>query len=71
MATNKSEEQTESYHGQVLEDKDENEGLQDWFVGKLKCKKHIDDQYRQKADMLAGDGRRSEDYVVIDPKRNK
>lgn len=53
----------------MLEDKDEQETLDDWFVGKLKCKKHIDDQYRQQA--LGGDGRKSDDYVVIDPKRNK
>ena len=41
------------YHGQVLEEDDKNidpeqekRDLQNWFVGKLKCKRHIDDNYR-------------------------
>jgi hypothetical protein len=39
--------QVESYHGQILEeDEAGKDDLDDWFVGKLKCKKHIDEQYR-------------------------
>ncbi len=39
--------QVESYHGQILEeDEARKDDLDDWFVGKLKCKKHIDEQYR-------------------------
>jgi hypothetical protein len=37
--------EVESYHGQILE-KDDEAPLDDWFVGKLKCKKHIDEEYR-------------------------
>lgn len=36
------------YHGQVLEtDENTKDDLSDWFVGKLKCKKHIDEEYRK------------------------
>lgn len=52
----------ESYHGQLLEvdekpDEDAT-NLENWHVGKLKFKKHIDDAYRNSVD----------DYVVIDPR---
>ena len=58
----------ESYHGQILEtgsgDEDD-KGMEDWHVGKLKFrKKHIDDMYRN----VAGDGRKLEDYTVVDPR---
>jgi hypothetical protein len=37
----------ESYYGQVLEDDDgDDDDNHDWFAGKLKFKKHIDDKYR-------------------------
>lgn len=62
---------------QVLEDDEraqdpdaEKRELQTWFVGKLKCKKHIDERYRNK-EWGAGqgaDGRSGDDYVVIDPR---
>eukprot|EP01041_Mallomonas_annulata_P010585 gene10585-22088_t len=55
----------ESYHGQILEkDSDEDDiKLDDWHIGKLKFrKKHMDDQYRA----LGGDGRRVDDYKLID-----
>jgi len=53
----------EGYYGQVMEDDETEDAGEDWFLGKLKFKKHIDDDYR-----LGGDGRRVDDYVVIDPK---
>lgn len=59
-------EKKESYHGQLLEknsDDEQDEALDDWCAGKLKFKKHIDDQYRQ-----GGANLRVEDYEVIDPK---
>jgi len=58
--------------------------LQNWFVGKLKCKKHIDDQYRHKegtggssasrassssSSSSAADGRYVNDYTVFDPRK--
>jgi hypothetical protein len=56
----------ESYHGQVLDKDSDNENdSKDWFVGKLKCKKHIDEQYRYQDNPKD----RRDDYVVIDPKR--
>ncbi len=59
---------SESYHGQVMErDSDhEDEDPTAWHLGKLKFKKHIDDQYR---NGTAGDGRNSDDYVVIDTRK--
>lgn len=74
-----------AYHGQVLEDDDaidperEKLELQNWFVGKLKCKKHIDDKYRNGAvgdsagprSETGADGRNVDDYLVIDPRKNR
>lgn len=37
-----------------------------WHVGKLKFRKHIDDQYR-----MGGDGRSLDDYKVEDEWRTK
>ena len=49
----------------MLEDGSEDEAdfnMEDWCAGKLKFRgKHIDDAYR-----LGGDGRRMDDYDVID-----
>ncbi len=56
----------ESYHGQVLEGKDD-EKLDDWCSGKLTFKKHaMDDQYRFG---LGGDGRHVDDYEVVDSRK--
>lgn len=54
------------YHGQVLEDEDEGaeEELDGWFQGRLKFKKHIDDNLR-----LGGDGRKLDDIIVIDSRK--
>ena len=61
-STVQTEKSVESYSGQVLEaDDDGREDLGDWHQGKLKFKKHIDDQYR-----MGGDGRSIDDYAVID-----
>lgn len=47
-------EEAEVYYGQVLEKNSDNEEerLDDWHTGRLKFKKHIDDQYRLGADNL-------------------
>lgn len=55
-----------AYHGQVLEqnsDDEEDDGSwkETWHVGSLKFRKHIDDAYR-----MGGDGRRADDYAVVD-----
>jgi hypothetical protein len=59
--------QQESYRGQVFEknsdDDNEQDQLDNWFVGKLKCKKHIDQRYRNvdgNTDVTAG--RHPEDF---------
>lgn len=56
--------------------------LDGWFVGKLKCKRHIDDSYRDtissnnsnnninsNSNSNTGDGRRVDDYAIIDPRK--
>jgi hypothetical protein len=78
-SNNNSSSSSSSYHGQVLEEDDrdvdpeqEKRDLQNWFVGKLKCKKHIDDSYRNKSSSesaSAGDGRSFDDYTVFDPRK--
>lgn len=54
----------EAYHGQILEvdeSIDDPKTLgNDWFLGRLKFKKHIDDKFRFKND----------DYDIIDPRLN-
>lgn len=60
--------EAEAYHGQVMEEGDSllldgpDDAGDDWFVGGLKFKKHIDDQFR------GGDGRRADDYIVVQEK---
>ena len=55
------------YHGQILEeDSDGSLEGDDWYQGKLKFKKHIDDAYR-----IGGDGRKVDDIVVIDPRKDR
>lgn len=52
----------ETYRGQVLENDDVDDGDdEEWHIGKLKFRKHIDDAYRV--------GQNLKDYTVIDPKR--
>lgn len=61
------EENGSSYHGQVLENEDIYQGgddkdVENWYDGKLKFKKHIDDKYRS----IGSDGRSLLEYEVID-----
>lgn len=63
------------------DDDDDNKLQKDWFVGKLKCKKHIDHQYRNQSTLpgalgnssvthgYGADGRAMDDYVVHDPRK--
>ncbi len=39
---------------------------EDWHIGKLKFRKHIDDYYRNMG--MGGDGRSQDDYRVVDPR---
>ena len=45
------------------------------FAGKLKCKKHIDDTYRNEAGkpsaQVSADGHYTDDYMVIDPRSQR
>ena len=60
------EPETEHYHGQVTEE-DVLAGVasDDWMLTKFQCKSHIDDRLR------AGDGRREEDYLVLDAREER
>jgi hypothetical protein len=56
-----------AYSGQVLEEDSDGEGVgDDWYKGKLKFRKHVTDKLR-----IGGDGRRVDDYEVIDPRADK
>ena len=47
--THHREEKSQSYHGQILQDDDDNDddgNAPNWFLGKLKFKKHTDDLFR-------------------------
>lgn len=51
--------ETENYHGQVMESKDDEEvDINSWHVGKLVFRRHIDDNYRNVNDV--------NNYVTID-----
>ena len=53
-----------AYSGQVLEGASDDEEVgDDWHTGKLKFRRHITDKLR-----VGGDGRKLDDYVVIDPR---
>jgi hypothetical protein len=57
----------EAYNGQVLEEDSGDEKLgDDWHAGKLKFRKHITDKLR-----IGGDGRRVDDYIVLDSRSNQ
>jgi hypothetical protein len=56
-----------AYSGQVLEGDSDGEGVgDDWYKGKLKFRKHVTDKLR-----IGGDGRRVDDYEVIDSRAGK
>lgn len=59
------------YNGQVLEVEKEDENIEyatgtDWLKSKFKCKRHIDQNAKDRA--LGGDGRNMEEYEVVDDK---
>jgi len=58
-----------TYSGQILEDDDngDEEGTLNWLKSTFKCKRHIDHDSKDQA--LAGDGRKLEDYEVVDDKK--
>ena len=57
-------------------DNNDNTNPGDWMGTKFKCKRHMDQDSRMNAldkidvDEMGGDGRRMDDYVVLDEKRN-
>ncbi|KAG6615892.1 peptidylprolyl isomerase [Phytophthora cinnamomi] len=61
--------EAESYHGQILEDGDDDgddtNDDKSWMTAKLKFKKHIDDQFR------AGNELSADDYLTIDSRNEK
>jgi len=58
-----------TYSGQILEDdgNGDEDGGSDWLKTKFKCKRHIDHDAKDQA--LGGDGRKMDDYEVVDDKR--
>ena len=69
----------DAYNGQVLEGASDDEELgKDWNSGKLKFRRHITDKLRKGGreggvggavgGEVGGDGRRVDDYEVIDPR---
>jgi len=56
------------YIGQVNQEEYTKSG--DWMSSKFKCKRHIDNDARKGDSEMGGDGRRMDDYVVLDEKRN-
>ncbi len=66
------------YYGQVAdEDKNENDDKNSWMGTKFKCRQHMDNDSRMSAmdkideDRIGGDGRRMDDYVVLDDKMRR
>lgn len=61
------------YNGQVMQANDDN----NWMGTKFKCKRHMDNDSRMTAmdkideDRIGGDGRRMDDYVVLDDKTRR
>ena len=69
-----------TYHGQVLEDDDDDDdsgidaSADGWMKTKFKCRKHIDHgaKVNEAGDgQKAGDGRRIDDYEVLDGKTDR
>ena len=60
------------YVGQVNQDEYTNDDTKsgDWMTTKFKCKRHIDNETRKGDSEIGGDGRRIDEYVVLDEKRN-
>jgi hypothetical protein len=47
----------------------ENEETAAWHLGKLKFRKHIDDDLRSGTRKIGGDGRYTDDYVTVDSRK--
>lgn len=60
-AGGKDEKEAAVYHGQVLEQQD-NDNSRDWIKTEFKCKRHMD----QDAKARGGDGRGADDYLVVE-----
>jgi cyclophilin family peptidyl-prolyl cis-trans isomerase len=58
-----------TYSGQILEDDEhgDEDGGSNWLSTKFKCGRHIDHDAKDQA--LGGDGRKMDDYEVVDDKR--
>jgi hypothetical protein len=58
-----------TYHGQVLENSDDEEEKKDsWLSTKFNCRKHTDHASGGNGDQLAADGRSTDEYRVVDEK---
>lgn len=58
-----------TYHGQVLENSDNEEEKRDsWLTTKFHCRKHTDHASDGNGDQLAVDGRSTDEYRVVDEK---
>jgi peptidyl-prolyl cis-trans isomerase SDCCAG10 len=68
--TNDRDEGGPTYHGQVLESDDEEQGTSDWMGTSFKCRKHMDHQARDSGE-VGGDGRSMDDYLVLDPSQKE
>lgn len=54
-----------TYHGQVLQDDEEDEKNEDWLSTKFKCRRHMDHSSKMMDEKTGGDGRNVDDYVVL------
>ena len=66
------------YSGQVTdEDKNGNDDGNSWMGTKFKCRRHMDNDFRISTmnkideDRIGGDGRRADDYIVLDEKMRR
>ena len=59
------DDQTPTYHGQILESEGEDEG-EEWLNTRFKCRKHMDHHAKEENGDLGVDGRSTDDYKVID-----
>lgn len=60
-------EEVEAYSGQILDEDDGDDDDPNWFVGKLKFRKHTDDLFSANS---GADGRPVDDYLTIDDRRD-
>lgn len=68
---NKTQTRVQSYHGQILDNENDDEKeMSDWMSTKFKCRRHIDSNLRLENDGVGGDGRDIDEYEVIDGSYN-